>query len=83
MEWEVHLMQWPITMEMLLVLEIVIMIIVVVTVLHCLEVHGGTKLVIVLTSMANTHLMYLAQMTLATNSTGMMDQGLFTSLKFK
>ena len=82
MEWEVHLMQWPITMEMLLALEIVIMIIVVVTVLQRMEVDGGTMPVMLLTSMVNTD--HQAQVVLLTNQLGeLLYLGLFTSLKFK
>ena len=60
MEWEVHWMQWPITMEEPLPLEIMIMIKnIVITVPHNTEVAGGTKAVIILTSMANMDLVRL------------------------
>ena len=79
-------MQWPTTMEMPLPLEIVIMTTtVLITVLQNTEVDGGTIPVIILTSMANTYLTELAQVMMFSNSAGVMvmDQGMFTSLKFK
>ena len=74
------MMQWPTTMEEPLALQMVIMIMILGTVPQHLEV-DGTMPVIILTSMANTD---LAQVMLVTNSAGkLMDQSMFTSLKFK